>query len=152
MRKFLFTLVFALAGLLQGHAQAQQLDTANPAFQDPVTGTYYYYDQASGYYYDPENGYFYDPQRGVFYASNGARGGVPAPPVPVNSAQVVLPTPPSSYTPGRSMFRRQSMSRFPAMYPYPMGTIEPWNVTGMARKNAGRLSRSATLSVRARVS
>lgn len=45
MRKFLFTLAFALAGLLQGHAQAQQLDTANPAFQDPVTGTYYYYDR-----------------------------------------------------------------------------------------------------------
>ena len=77
----MFAAALSLACPLEWSAHAQSLDMANPAFEDPVTGSYYFYDAASGYYYDPENGYYYNPQADVFYASSEARDSVPEPPV-----------------------------------------------------------------------
>jgi hypothetical protein len=96
---------------------------AVPAFQDPVTGTYYFYDEASGYYYDPANGYCYHPNKNVFYASTEATDGVPQPPVPVNSAAVAVPGPAPGYSPPEVYVPSPIYVPLPIYIPSPAATI-----------------------------
>ena len=87
------SLTLAFATLASPHRALATL-AANPSFQDPTTGSFYYYDSTTGLYYDADNGYYFDPRTMTFETSVAASGAVPVAPVRLPLA---VPTP--SYAP-----------------------------------------------------
>jgi hypothetical protein len=127
----MFAAALSLACPLEWSAHAQSLDMANPAFQDPVTGCYYFYDAASGYYYDQESGYYYDPQANVFYASSAATDSVPESPVPLNSV-------PASPTATPSPGGRSSEQQWPGSSAWSVCSNSSVRLSPHAAKRGGR--------------
>jgi OCRE domain len=98
-------------------AAAQSLSPNTPAYQDPATGSFYYYDQASGYFFDPDNGYYYDAAANTFYRSSTAAGPVPQAPAPLNPSASAVGEPPV-YSPPYSPSYAQPYAQ-PYTQPYP---------------------------------